>query len=162
MSHIRGDASALKIDADRIGIWACSANVLTALTVLSGERREFLKCAVLYYGLMLTPDQKYRDAITALTKQVAFSVQGIEKIKVIHGDLPLFIVRAGQDMEIFNQAIDHFVSAALAANVPLTVINDAEGGHGFDLGNDTDASRDIIRRSLEFLEFHLKTNDGRY
>jgi acetyl esterase/lipase len=155
MSHLRGNAAALKIDADRIGIWACSANALTALTVLSGDRREFLRCAVLFYGLMLTPDQKYRDAVTALTKQVAFSVQGIDKIKFIHSGLPMFIVRAGQDMDIFNQAIDHFVSAALAANAPLILVNYAEGMHGFDLANDSDQSRDIIQQSLAFLKFHL-------
>jgi len=159
--HIRQNASSLKIDENRIGIWSCSANVLTALSILSNERREYIKCAALYYGLMLTPDQKYRDSIKAITKQVNFSVEGIDKIKYLHKDLPLFIVRAGKDMEIVNKTIDYFVPMAVAESVPLTFVNYAEGRHGFDLYDDNDKSRNIIKETLSFLKFYLLEQENK-
>ncbi len=155
MSYVVKNASTLGIDADKIGIWSCSGNVPTALTVLSAERRNFIRCAVLYYGLMLTPDQKYADTIKAVAKQVKFSVEGLEKIGFLHSDLPLFIVRAGKDREDFNTGVDYFVAQALASNVPLTLFNYAEGHHAFDIYDDNDTSREIIKKTLEFLRFNL-------
>jgi len=35
------------------------------------------------------------------------------------------------------------------------LINDPEGHHGFDIEDNTDASREIIRETLEFLKAHL-------
>jgi acetyl esterase/lipase len=155
LSYLRQNAASLKIDENRIALWACSANVLTALTVLMGERREFIKGAVLYYGLTLTPDQKFRDTITALNKQVNFSMTGIDAIKNWHPDLPCFIVRAGKDMAEFNQALDHFVGTALADNAPLTLVNYATGRHAFDMYDDNEQSREIIRTTIEFLKFNF-------
>ncbi|MBI4810424.1 MAG: tetratricopeptide repeat protein [Ignavibacteriales bacterium] len=161
ITYVRQNASSLKIDENNIGIWSCSANVLTALSILSNERREYIKCAALYYGLMLTPDQKFRDSIKALTKQVNFSVEGIDRIKYLHKDLPLFIVRAGKDMEVFNKIIDYFVPMAVAESVPLTFVNHAEGRHGFDLYDDNDKSRNIIKETLSFLKFYLLEQENK-
>jgi acetyl esterase/lipase len=155
LSYLRQNAASLKIDESRFALWACSANVLTALTVLAGERKEFIKGAVLYYGLTLTPDQKFRDTVIALNKKVNFSMAGIDAIKNWHPDLPYFIVRAGKDMTEFNQALDHFVAAALANNAPLTLVNYATGRHGFDMYDDNGQSREIIRATMEFLKFNL-------
>jgi len=155
LSYLRQNAASLKIDENRIALWACSANVLTALTVLAGERKEFIKGAVLYYGLTLTPDQKLRDTVTTLNKQVNFSMAGIDAIKNWHPDLPYFIVRAGKDLAEFKQTLDYFVAAALANNVPLTLINYAAGRHAFDVYDDNDQSREIIRATMEFLKFNL-------
>jgi hypothetical protein len=158
--HIREKADAYGFDPGNIGVWSCSANVLTALTLLWDDRQEYLKCASLYYGLMGTPDLKYQKTIMQLSKQVSFSTAGMEKIKHFHQDLPLFIVRAGRDREDFNQAIDYFVSQAISHNVPLTLINYAEGRHAFDVYDDNDASRAIIQQTLNFMKLHLMS-DGK-
>jgi dienelactone hydrolase len=155
LSYLRQNAASLKIDENRIALWACSANALTALTVLAGERKEFIKGAVLYYGLTLTPDQKFRDTISVLNKKVNFSMAGVDAIKNWHRDLPYFIVRAGRDMREFNQALDHFIAVALANNVPLTLINYTAGRHAFDTDDDNERSREIIRATIEFLKLNL-------
>jgi len=156
--HIREKADAYGFNPDKIGVWSCSANVLTALTLLWGDRQEYLKCASLYYGLMVTPDQKFQKTIMKLSEQVSFSTAGMEKIKHFHQDLPLFIVRAGRDREDFNQAIEYFGSQAISKNVPLTIINYVEGRHAFDVYDDNDASRDIIQQTLNFMRRHLLSN----
>lgn len=72
-------------------------------------------------------------------------------------DLPLMVVRAGQDaVPGVNTSIDHFVAAALARNLPVTVTNHATAPHSFDLLDDTETFREVIRQILAFLRFHLR------
>jgi dienelactone hydrolase len=153
--HIRDNADDLSMDGDAIGIWSCSGNVINALTVLMDERKDYLKCAALYYGLMLTPDQKFHDTILKFSKMVNFSIEGIDKIKNFHKDLPLLIVRAGKDREDIIQTIDHYIAQAIANNVPLTLINYTDGRHAFDVLDDNAKSRDIIQQTLKFMKSHL-------
>ncbi len=70
-------------------------------------------------------------------------------------DVPLFIARAGRDQPGMNEAIDRFIAHALAANLPLTIANHPSGPHAFDLMDDSETSRQIVRRILEFLRSHL-------
>jgi hypothetical protein len=40
-------------------------------------------------------------------------------------------------------------------NLPVSLVNHATGPHAFDLFDDSVTSREIIRRILAFLQFHL-------
>ena len=71
-------------------------------------------------------------------------------------DLPLFIARAGQDEPRLNDALDRFVVKALTSNLPITVVNHSTAPHAFDLFDDSETSRETIRRILAFLQFHLR------
>jgi dienelactone hydrolase len=70
---------------------------------------------------------------------------------------PLLLVRAGQDHARINDTIDRFVSAALAANAPLELVNAPSLHHGFDVNpaDDTEVTGHIIERSLAFFETWL-------
>ncbi len=66
------------------------------------------------------------------------------------------IVRAGRDETPgINDSIDRFVGAALTLDLPLSLINHRGAPHSFDLVDDTEATREIVRRILGFLRFHL-------
>jgi acetyl esterase/lipase len=54
-----------------------------------------------------------------------------------------------------NDALDRFAAKALAANLPVTIVNHPSGPHAFDIFDDSDASREIIRQMLAFMRFHL-------
>jgi hypothetical protein len=54
-----------------------------------------------------------------------------------------------------NDALDRVVSAALARNLPLTLVNHATGLHGFDCDEDSVVSRGIIQQVLAFLRLHV-------
>jgi hypothetical protein len=72
------------------------------------------------------------------------------------GKLPaLMIARAGLDMPQFNEGIDHFIQQALARNASMDVLNHATGQHGFDVRDDNQRTRDILRRTVEFIRFQL-------
>jgi hypothetical protein len=68
----------------------------------------------------------------------------------------MFIARAGRDeIPQLNESLDRFLSKAVARNLPITFVNHAEGPHAFDVADDSEASRDVIRLILAFLRRHL-------
>jgi len=95
IDYVRKNGSSLNIDANSICIWACSGNVPTALWIIKQKSREYLRCAVLYYGVMTTADQKHQAMINSRAQKSGFFPGGLKNIKHLYHDVPLFIVRAG-------------------------------------------------------------------
>ena len=66
----------------------------------------------------------------------------------------MFVARAGLDDASLNAGLDHFVQTALKNNVLLELFNHPAGHHGFDIQDDNDRSREILKRTIEFLKTH--------
>jgi hypothetical protein len=155
LQYVRQNSASLGIDENSIGVWASSGNVPLALSVLMHEAREYLKCAVLCYGYTL--DLEGFTGVAETAKKWGFvnpcagkSVDDLPK------DIPLFIVRAGQDqLPYLNETLDRFLFKALTCNLPITFVNHAVAPHAFDLLHDSETSREIIRQILAFMRFHL-------
>ncbi len=68
----------------------------------------------------------------------------------------MLIVRAGRDQfrgdERFHRPLHR---RALIENLPITLVNHADGPHAFDLFDDSRVSRDIVRQTLRFLRQNL-------
>jgi hypothetical protein len=65
-------------------------------------------------------------------------------------------VRAGRDQFAgLNDAMDGVIAAGLARNLPVSMVNHPGGIHAFDLEEDSEASRGIIRQVSSFLRLHL-------
>jgi hypothetical protein len=169
LEHVRRHAAPLGIDESRLGVWACSGNVPLALSVLMGhsatpgprgpglhdEARLGLRCGALLYGYLLDLDGATGVAEAAQTFRFTNPNAG-RSLDDLPPDLALFIVRAGQEQfPHLNDSIDRFVARALALNRPITVVNHATGPHSFDVLQDSDASREIIRQILGFLRAQL-------
>jgi dienelactone hydrolase len=124
-------AADLGIDPGRVGVAAFSAGVPLTAAVLAGAA-ERVRCAALCYGPLsdLAPDP-------ALP--------------------PLLVVRAGRDDPGLNRTIDDFVAAAEQRGLPVELVHQPDGGHGFDVADDSDASREVIERVVAFLRGHLGT-----
>jgi acetyl esterase/lipase len=153
LAHARQNAKELRIDSNRMGLWACSGNVPAALSVLAAASTN-IKCSVLYYGVMFEWDGS--DEMEALaTRYGSVYPCKAESVESLSPDIPLFVVRTGADNPHLNKSIEHFVCEATRRNLPLTFVNYAGGQHGFDLENDTGSSREIIRHTLAFLQEHL-------
>ena len=158
LQHVRQNAASLGIDGNRIGVWASSGNVPLALSALmQRETADFLTCGVLLYGFMLDLDGATGVAEAAQTFRFTNPNTG-KSLDDLPPDLPLFIVRAGQDQfPHLNDSIDRFVAGALARNLPITLVNHATGPHAFDLMQDSETSREIIRQILGFLRSQSDT-----
>ena len=155
LRHIRQSAASLNIDENRIGVWACSGNVPNALSVLMQESSDDLKCAVLCYGYMLDLGGDTGVAEAAKTWGFVNPCSG-RSLTDLPNDTPLFIVRAGQDqIPHLNEMINRFLVKALSRNLPITFTNHALASHAFDVLDDSETSREIVRQLLAFMRFHL-------
>jgi hypothetical protein len=154
IDHLAAHGAALGIDAERLGLWAGSSHVPNALGVMMG-RPSRLRCSVLCYGFMLDLDGATGTAEAQRIWRFANPAAG-KTVADLPPDVPLFIVRAGQDSNPgLNDAIDRFVSHALKRNVPITLVNHHSGPHAFDLEEDSVTSRAIVQEILAFLQSRL-------
>jgi acetyl esterase/lipase len=155
LRYVRESAAELGIDEHRLGLWASSGNAPLALSVLMHEGSDYLKCAVLCYGLMLDMEGATHVADAAKIWGFANPCAG-KSVDDLPKNTPLFIARAGRDeMPHLNETLDRFLVKALACNLPVTLTNHPEGPHAFDLMHDSETSREIIRQILAFMRFHL-------
>jgi acetyl esterase/lipase len=129
LAAVRDRAGELGLDPDRLALVGFSAGVPLAAATLTGPAAG-VRCAALCYGPLddLDPDTTFP---------------------------PLLVVRAGRDRPDLNRTIDEFVTAAEARRLPVELVDHPDGHHAFDVLDDTDASRDAIRRILEFLREQL-------
>jgi len=160
LRHVRQNAASLNIDENRIGVWACSGNGPTALSVLMQDAQDWLKCAVLCYPYTLDLDGATGVADAARQWGFVNPCAG-KSVADLPRDVPLFIARAGQDqMPGLNETLDRFLVKALTRNLRVTFVNHSVAPHAFDLFDDSETSREIIRRILSFSQFHLLTEDS--
>jgi hypothetical protein len=153
LHHLRTGAGDLGIDADAIGLWACSGNVPNALGVLMNPDSQ-IRCAAFCYGFMLDLDGTTHVAEASAmfrfrNPAAGKSINDIPRV-------PLLIARAGRDeMPHLNDSIDVFARKALEMNLPITLINHSTAPHAFDLMDDSDSSRNVIGNILGFLRLPL-------
>ncbi|HEY8185046.1 MAG TPA: alpha/beta hydrolase [Pyrinomonadaceae bacterium] len=152
IAYILSNASELNIDRDRICLWTLSAGSVLVGPEISNAPA-FIRCLVFYYSIMdLAPLRKERPGITdELIRQFSPTrhLEGAGKIA------PIFIARAGRDEPELNVAVDEFIQKALSRKATLDFSNHAEGQHGFDVLDDNDRTREIIKRTLEFIKAHM-------
>jgi hypothetical protein len=162
LRHVREQDASLGIDADRVGLWACSGHVPLALaalmsdaTTVSSRKGPGLRCAALLYGYMLDLDGA--TGVAEAAGMFRFTNPNAGKtMDDLPEALPLFMVRAGQEeFPYLNESIDRCFAKALTLNRPVTLVNHATGRHSFDLLDDSDTSRLIIRQVLDFLVSEL-------
>ncbi|HYF30551.1 MAG TPA: hypothetical protein VD993_05495 [Chitinophagaceae bacterium] len=130
LDHLRANAAAFNIDAERVGIWTCSANTPRGVSLALKPGREYIRTLVVYYG---SPDSLGR----------------------IRQDVPTLVVRAGLDGQGLNMGIENFVQAALQLDARIELVNYLEGMHAFDIYNNTPESKAIIKRTVDFLKKNL-------
>lgn len=153
--YITNRSKELMIDPNRIGIWSCSGNAPMALSLFAADIK--IKCGVFYYGFMIEPPGDNKASEVA--KKVGFVYPDILKNpNLLHWDIPTLVVKAGKDnVPNIQPTIDNFVSLSLSHNSPIEFINYPNGQHAFDVSDDNNNSREIIKRTVEFIRYHLQT-----
>lgn len=155
LRHVGSHLAPLGIDADRLGLFACSGHGPLALSVLMSGLWVKVKCAALMYPCTLDLGGAGDMADAAARFRFAYPCTG-KSLDDLPTHVPLFIARAGRDdTPGLNVALDRFVSAALARNLPIELINHASAPHAFDLLATGEPSKEIVRLALAFLRVHL-------
>jgi dienelactone hydrolase len=127
--YVRSEGAKLGIDANRVAAWVCSGNVTPGLPFLMEDADPGVVCAVVYYGVG-SPGR-------------------------LRTDLPVLFVRAGKDNRRLNEGIDRLSVQAVAAGAPWTLVNAPESHHAFDVLDETEESRRIVRQTLEYFREFL-------
>ena len=153
--HIHDGAGSLRIDPAQIGVFAVSGNVPTALMTIMKDACRAPSCAVFGYGCLLDLNGATDVADAAL--QFGFANPGAGRtVADLRREVPMLITRAGRDQfPAMNDSIDRFIRQGLTENLPITLVNHAEGPHAFDLFDASRTSRAIVRQTLQFLQQHL-------
>jgi dienelactone hydrolase len=128
-----------RVDADRVALWFFSGGGLLLADWLR-EPPGWLRCvAASYPALAPLPgwevDRRFRPA------------EAVAKA----GDLPIVLTRVGRERPPLAAAVGAFVDAARRCGAQLEIIDVPEGLHAFDMLNDTDESRQAVRRALDMV-----------
>ena len=143
LKYVSEHGADLGIDSSRLCVWAFSGGGVFLCPFLR-QTPDSVRCVVAYYA-----------ALHAQTPEFSAAAQLSENT----GRLPaLLVARAGLDLPELNQGIDHFVQQALKKNACIDVLNHSTGQHGFDARDDNARTRDILRRTLAFVQEHLSEN----
>jgi hypothetical protein len=125
------------------------------LSLALREHLPFAQCLTAYYAVLdLRPFQERAGGVVTDAVLRAFSPVAYVEANTAPA-LPILIVRAGHDQPRLNVSIDVFVQAALAANLPIDVMNHPQGRHAIDILDDDDRSRELIARTVMFVRAHL-------
>jgi len=133
LEFLAANADLLGIDLTRIGFWACSSQgqpVFDALEDKELPYRDAFRAAVFIY----------LDLASAIPSNWP------EK-------LSLFVVRVGFDFD--GPTVDRFVSQARSSGIPTEYIELPDAFHAFDVYENTQANKDVIRQALEFFKSTL-------
>jgi len=130
LDYLEKNAGKLNIDTGKIGLWTCSANARTGMRLAYKTRPAIIKALAIYYG-------------------------GPDSLGQLRQNLPTLMVRAGLDAQFLNTGIDNFIQSSLQQDTHLELINYLNGIHAFDIFTNTDQSKDIIVRTVEFLKKNL-------
>ncbi|MDD2620220.1 MAG: DUF3795 domain-containing protein [Syntrophomonadaceae bacterium] len=145
------------LDKNRIAIWSYSAGSPFGLYAGIHNTPAYIKCMVAYYGfcdfaaLSKLLNLPVKPETAEQYSPVNLLNQNPDKIA------PMLIARAGADpLPGILDSQDHFISTAFANNLQIDVYNHPAGVHAFDLYNDEPRTHEIIEKTLEFLEKHLR------
>ncbi len=153
IAYVREHAGELGVDRDRIVLWAVSAGGIFLSQPLR-DRPPYIRCLVGYYAELDVQNER-QSAPPSITDETLRQFSPVYHLsKASQGVPPIFLARAGLDDTGFNTGLDRFAQVALSRNVTLDLANHPTGHHGFDFEDDNDRSREIIKRTIEFIKLH--------
>ena len=153
IAYVRDNAESLGVDKDRIILWALSAGGIFLSQPLQ-QSPPYIRSIVAYYSELDLQNQR-KAAPASVTDETLREFSPVHHLRNREKNVPpIFIARAGLDDKELNDGIDRFVQLALSKNLTVDVVNHATGHHAFDIEDNNERSRDIIKRTLEFIRSH--------
>lgn len=176
LAYLRTQGDSLGVDPQRICLWTFSAGGrLTSVGLQPDTSRgaeavggspqagmsalqRSVRCLVSFYGVLDTSGELSNVGSETERENLLKRYSPVQALEALMAtgvpSPPIFVARAGKDTAFINNGIDRFTSTALRVNAPITIVNYADGEHGFDGYNDTSRSREIIKAALLFVQQH--------
>jgi dipeptidyl aminopeptidase/acylaminoacyl peptidase len=155
IKYVRDNAATLGVDPERIVLWAISAGGIFLSQPLR-DRPAFITGLIAYYAQLDLRDSR-KSAPASVTDQ---ALQDFSPVYYLEKNgsrtAPLLLARAGLDSAELNKGMDRFAQLALSKNLTLDLLNHPTGHHGFDIEDDNERSREILKRTIEFIKTHSR------
>jgi acetyl esterase/lipase len=156
ITTVRNRAHEFGIDRNSLAIFVCSAGGPFGMRAALQGNPPYIKVVVAYYALM---DLVHlRETIPPMLDEMTireFSATYVLEDAPKEGTPPILIAKAGNDSTQFNASIDRFIQKATSQAVETRLLTHPNGQHGFDIFDDDDTSKDIIRQTLVYLKMNL-------
>jgi acetyl esterase/lipase len=160
LGYVRYHADTLDIAGDNLCIWAFSAGTPVGMWAAMYDAPGYVRAIVAYYGVMNL--YEVRDALAPeIPEQDIRDFSALHYLEQRKGKndkiAPMLLAKAEVDSPHLNASIDHFATRAKALGAPVELLVHPHGRHGFDVLNDDLRSREIIKRTLDFVRYSLGT-----
>ena len=153
ITYVRDHAAELRVDPERIGVWSFSAAGAFALAPLLRARPRYLRAVAGFYTVWdLAPMRGSVPSEEAIREWSATQALG----STAAGLPPIFVATAERDSKELVVGADLFVERARERGVDVREERHAGGQHAFDIRDDDDRSREIIREALDFFAEALR------
>jgi acetyl esterase/lipase len=155
IAYVLENAERYGIDATRLAVWTCSAGGPYALRAALNASPQYVQCIVAYYAicdvlhLAEEPSSTLDEQTLEEFSPYYFINQYPERVP------PLFVAKAELDQPHINRSLDRFSQRAEDNGVIVERVTHQSGRHGFDVIDEDDTTREIIRRTVHFLKLHL-------
>lgn len=158
MATVRANAAAWNIDAERLAVVAFSAGG-PMLSAWLGDAPEAVRALVGVYPILEIEGSPLHQASETSETLAAWSPMA--QLARPGRKPPLFLARAGADETPGLLAgLDAFVTEALARDYPLTLVNNPAAAHGFDIGEPTSRTLEVLTAMFAFLRQHLAVSEA--
>ena len=155
VKYVRENSAKLGVDSERIILWGISAGGIFLSHPLR-DHPPFITCIVAYYAQLDLRDAR-KSAPATVTDQ---TLRDFSPVYYLEQDgkstPPVLLARAGLDSADLNAGMDRFAQLSLSKNLTLDVLNHPTGHHGFDIEDDNDRSREILKHTIEFIRNHSR------
>jgi dienelactone hydrolase len=155
IAYLRSHADVLSIDGDRLCLWSFSAGVPLGMRAAMLPGSDYVRCIVACYGPLDL--QRSRASFPAVVSDKTLrDLSALHYLTTTAAQLsPIFVAKGGLDTPRLNESIDRFVEEARSRGIPLEVMEHLQGRHGFDVLDDDARTREIIKRTLDFVKEHI-------
>ena len=146
--YLRENGAKLGVDVDRMCIFSFSAGG----PLLADSLRESpanVRCYTAFYSFLADPLWSGSSATSRFSPTLALG-QASGRVP------PIFLSKAALDSPLINESINQFAELARAKGAEVTLVEHPKGRHGFDVLDDDDDSRKIIKSALDFMSRHLR------
>ena len=162
VKYIQDKGSEHGIDASSLGLFGVSSNTPLVGSFAYQEEREFIKYAVFFYGNPLLVGSPLYSLGVSICQAVGCYFEELPEVTQLRLDLPIFVVRTGQDSPENLRDSDYFIQKAEQQGVPMTLVRFDEGSHGFDgkgvsFGDVKTKGIEIIQQAIDFMKAHAFT-----
>ena len=162
VKYIQESGSEYGIDAANLGLFAGSSNAVLMGSYVYQEEREFIKYAVFFYGNPVLADSPLFSMAVDVCQFIGCYFKELPEVTQLRLDLPIFVVRTGQDSPENLRDSDYFIQQAEQQGVPMTLVRFDEGSHGFDgkgvsFGDVKTKGIEIIQQAIDFMKAHAFT-----